>query len=124
MYHLKLMKGMSFTGIVEATTDKPDVFTEDKATAESAVATGYFELVEQEEHEEQEDDSAITQKEGKTLDEMTVSELETFAGYHDVSLKGLSKKADMISKLKEELGEEKTDGIVDYGSPTMVQLQG
>lgn len=121
MYHLKLMKGMSFTGIVEATKDKPDVFTEDKATAESAVATGYFELVKQ---EEQEDDGATTQKEGKTLDEMTVSELETLASYHDVSLKGLSKKADMISKLKEELGEEKTDGIVEYGSPTIVQLQG
>ena len=47
MYHLKLMKALSFTGIVTATKKNPDVFLEDKATADAAVATGYFKLIEE-----------------------------------------------------------------------------
>ncbi|EJW90352.1 hypothetical protein EVA_21540, partial [gut metagenome] len=58
----------------------------------------------------------------KTLEEMTVSELETFATYKGVSLKGISKKADIIKKLREELSVEETENEVDYGSPTMVGL--
>ena len=53
---------------------------------------------------------------------MTVPELETFAAYKNISLKGISKKADIIAKLKDELGEE-TENEVDYGSPTMTELQ-
>ena len=47
MYHLKLVKALSFTGIVTATKKNPDVFVEDKATADAAVATGYFKLIEE-----------------------------------------------------------------------------
>lgn len=46
MYHLRLIKSLSYTGVVEATSKNPDVFTEDKATADAAVATGYFKLME------------------------------------------------------------------------------
>lgn len=45
MYHVKLIKGASYTGIVSATKANPDVFIEDKETADKALATGYFELV-------------------------------------------------------------------------------
>lgn len=119
MLHLRLIKALSYTGIVEATKDQPDVFVEDKATADIAVASGYFELV---------GESGDTQtppeaeEPGKTLEEMTVSELETFATYKGVSLKGISKKADIIKKLREELSVEETENEVDYGSPTMVGL--
>ncbi len=61
---------------------------------------------------------------GKTLEGMTVPEIETFAAYKGVSLKGLTKKADMIVKLREELGAAETENEVDYGSPTMTELQG
>jgi hypothetical protein len=44
-YHLKLQKGLSYCGVVSATKQKPDVFTEDGAVADAAVATGYFVLV-------------------------------------------------------------------------------
>lgn len=130
MYHLKLIKALSFTGIVTATKKNPDVFLEDKATADAAVATGYFKLIEEAEEppeggEEKEPGEGGGDKEpGKKLEEMTVPELETFAAYKGISLKGISKKADIIAKLKEELGVAETENEVDYGSPTMTELQG
>lgn len=118
-YHLKLTKALSYCGVVKATKKNPDVFVEDKATADEAVATGYFKLVEGEEAPEPPKDP----EPGKTLEEMTVPELETYAAYKGVNLKGISKKADIIAKLKEELSDEETEGEVDYGSPTMTELQ-
>lgn len=118
-YHLKLAKGLSYCGVVKATKKNPDVFVEDKATADAAVATGYFKLIEGEEAPEPPKDP----EPGKTLDEMTVTELETYAAYHNVSLKGVRGKENIIAKLKEDLGAEKTEGEVDYGSPTMQELQ-
>lgn len=120
-YHIRLIKALSYCGVVTATKQRPDVFVEDKATADAAVATGYFKLIEDE--EETEEDS-MEKAQGKTLEKMTVPELETFAAYKGVNLKGISKKADIIAKLKQELGEEETENEVDYGSPTMVELQG
>lgn len=126
MYHLKLVKALSYTGVVEATKEHPDVFVEDKAIADAAVASGYFVIVKdgEEKMPGAEDGSREGEETvpGKALEKMTASELETFAAYKGVSLKGLTKKADMIAKLKEALGEEKTDGAVDYGSPTMQEL--
>lgn len=118
-YHLKLAKGLSYCGVVKATKKNPDVFVEDKATADAAVVTGYFKLIEGEEAPEPPKDP----EPGKTLDEMTVTELETYAAYHNVSLKGVRGKENIIAKLKEELGAEETEGEVDYGSPTIQELQ-
>ncbi len=69
------------------------------------------------------DESTGEKKTGKTLDDMTRAELETFATYKNVSVKGLPKKADIIAKLREVLGPEETSGVIKYGSPTMVELQ-
>lgn len=169
MYHLKLMKALSFTGIVTATKENPDVYVEDKAIADRAVATGYFKLVGSEEahldggqfegwpfDEVKQlamdmgiDPAGLSSKENyieaieatevipgaevegneehkpeKTLEEMTVPELKTFATYKGISLKGISKKADIIAKLKAELDASETENEVDYGSPTMTELQG
>ncbi len=167
MYHLRLIKALSYTGVVEATKQRPDVYVEDKAIADRAVATGYFKLVESEEahldggqfeewsFEEIKrlaadmgiDPACLSSKEDyvkaieatevipgaetdeehkpeKTLEEMTVPELETFAAYKGISLKGISKKADIIAKLKTELDISETENEVDYGSPTMTEQQG
>ncbi len=123
IYHLRLCKALSYCGVVEATKKNPDVFVEDKATADEAVATGYFKLVEEEaDHEPPKDPAPPKDPEpGKTLDEMTVPELETYAAYKGVSLKGVRGKENILAKLTEELGE--TEGEVDYGSPTMTELQ-
>ena len=59
---------------------------------------------------------------GKTLEEMTVAEIETFATYYGVSLKGIKGKAKIIAHLRETLGD-KAAGAVEYGSPTMVEIQ-
>lgn len=118
-YRLKLIKALSYCGVVKATREHPEVLVKDKATAEKAVATGYFKLLDGEAAPEPPKDP----EPGKTLDEMTVPELETFAAYKNVSLKGVTKRADIIAKLKEELEAEETEGEVDYGSPTIVDLQ-
>lgn len=119
-YHLKLVKALSYCGVIKATQKHPDVFVEDKATADEAVATGYFNLLEGDEETPEDGDD---KEQGKKLEEMTVPELETFATYKGVSLKGITKKADIIAKLREELGDEETENEVDYGSPTMLGLQ-
>lgn len=120
MYHLKLIKGLSYKGIVEATKTKPDVYTADKATADEAVASGYFRLLENE-SEERSDSAAEVN--GKVISEMNVSELETFASYKGISLKGITKKADIIAKIREKISDEELEGEIEYGSPTMTELQ-
>lgn len=119
MYHFRLAKALSYKGVVSATKAAPDVFVEDAETAEKVKATGYFTLVE-ETPDPPEPDPALP--EGKTLEKMTVPELETCAAYFDVSLKGITGKANIIAKLREELGEE-AEGVIEFGSPTMVELQ-
>ncbi len=119
MFHLKLVKALSYSGVVEATKKKPDVFVEDQAIANKAVATGYFQIIEDDEGLE----VTPEEKPGKTLEEMTMAELETYAAYHNVSLKGIRVKAAAVEKIKETLGLEETENEVDYGSPTMQELQ-
>ena len=123
MFKLRLIKALSYSGIVKASVDNPIVFTDDQATAEEAVATGYFELVNDNaagntaEVAEQE-----PEEEGKALEDMTVSELETYATYNNISLKSARTKALKITKLREELGIEAGQKVT-YGSPTMVDLE-
>lgn len=126
MYHLRLIKALSYDGAVSATREHPDTYTEDEAIAQAAVASGYFELVDGgAAPEEPESSEAVTVPaySGKTLDEMTVPEIETFATYRGVSLKGCKTRAAKVAKLVEELGEEITHGELEYGSPTIVELQ-
>ena len=123
MYHLKLIKSLSYHGIVKATRENPDVYTDDEAVATAAVATGFFELVESPAQQTSQPEAEPEESEqGKTLEEMTVAEIETFATYYGVSLKGINTKAKKIAHLRETLGD-KAAGAVTYGSPTMVDLE-
>lgn len=58
MYHLKLKKALSYTGIVSATKKKPDVFVKQEKIAKAALATGYFELIEQEQQKPKEEETS------------------------------------------------------------------
>ena len=118
-YHLKLKKALSYCGVIEATKQHPDVFVADKAIAEAALASGYFYLIP--DTEETIEDEKLYLK--KTLEKMTIPELETFAAYKGISLKGINKKTDIIAELKKELPPQETENKVDYGSPTMTELQ-
>ena len=42
MYHLRLIKALSYDGAVSATREHPDTYTEVEAIAQEAVASGYF----------------------------------------------------------------------------------
>lgn len=44
-YHLRLKNAMSYTGVVNATREEPDVFTADEAIKAAALRSGYFDLV-------------------------------------------------------------------------------
>ncbi len=117
-FRLKLKKALSYTGVVSASKDNPYVDVEDKAIAEKAAATGYFEIV----GEESPKSEDINEPMVKSLEKMNISELETFAAYSNVDIKGITKKADIISKLETELNISKTD-MIEYGSPAMTGLQ-
>lgn len=123
MYKLKLTKGLSYHGIVKASIEHPYVETDDQAVAEAAIATGYFELVDNEIAEPSAEASEPEpEEEGKALEDMTVAELETYATYNNISLKSAKTKALKIAKLREELGIEEGQKVT-YGSPTMVDLE-
>ena len=141
MYKLKLEKGLSYTvgtpkGLITATKENPVIeVTEDIAAA--LLESDNFSLILVESGEVSDGNgngeaiSPLTDTEqeytppysGKTLEQMNVSELETFATYKNVSLKGIRKKEAIINKLREVLPEEELEGEIEYGSPTMTELQ-
>lgn len=133
MYHLKLIKALSYTGVVKATSKKPDVYVDDEATANAAVASGYFVLVtsavpgetpnEPEETTGEPEETKPLGYGGKPLSDMNKSELETFATYKDVDIKGAKTRAQIIAKLEAALDPSELEGDTYYGSPTMQELQ-
>jgi len=128
---LKLIKGKSYTGIIKATKEHPIVEVDDEATAMAAVDSGYFEALDVAALTQEEIPEATTEIEaeeplqygGKYLVDMNKSELETFAAYRDVDIKGCKSKADIIKALKKALPAKDLEGKIYYGSPTMVELQ-
>lgn len=128
MYHLKLIKALSYTGIVKATRKNPDIFVEDKATADAAVATGYFKLVEGVSDGEAETQTAHLDRE--QLEEMKFDDLKRMATDMGIDIKGLKSKNDIVEAIVAvevtpgpEADEEENE--VDYGegSTTMIELQ-
>lgn len=128
MYHLKLTKALSYTGIIKATRKNPDVFVEDKATADAAVATGYFKVVEEVLGGEAEMQTAHLDRE--QLEAMKFDDLKKLATDMGVDIKGLKSKNDIVEAIVavevvpgSEVDEEENE--VDYGesSPTMIELQ-
>lgn len=135
MYHLKLIKSLSYTGVVTATKKNPDVFVEDKATADKAVATGYFKLVEEVEATQGKTAATVGHLDEAELLEMKFDDLKRLAADMGVDTKGLKSKADYakaIAAVEVTPGAEEDDpetggeeNEVDYGegSPTMTELQ-
>jgi hypothetical protein len=141
LYRLKLIAGLSYAvmtadGIVKATKDRPVIDVDDD-TAQTLLSGDNFLVISAESEVPLEGDGegevlpelSDTEREceppygGKTLEEMNITEIEAFAAYKKVSLKGIRKKDAMIKKLREVLPEEETTGVLEYGSPTMVELQ-
>lgn len=117
-FHLRLSKGLSYNGIVSATKKNPDVFTDDEAVLTAALATGYFDVVDdsnpviaEDATEAKAGEAAETEKtEGNApgvateLSKMTVAELKQYASIKGIPLEdGIKKEA--ILKAIEEAGE-------------------
>lgn len=95
-YHLRLIKGLSYCGIVTATVKNPDVYTEDSNIADKAVNSGYFELVNT-------DDSEIIDFDDNNIDfnSYTVTELKAYANEHNINVSDCKNKAEYVNAIKE-----------------------
>lgn len=125
MYTLELIKALSYKGIVNATRENPFVTVEDSATADKAVATGYFRLVpdsvkpeNQEDPKDQEDpdgleDMITSEPDYEALAKLTKKELTEYANKHEVDISGCKTNADILQAIS----------IANGGSPTMIDLQ-
>lgn len=118
MYHLRLCKALSYTGVVSATKQQPDVFVEDKATADKAVATGYFQLVNDPERGAQEEKGHLDKGQ---FEEWDMDALKELAGDMGLDTSGFKDKQDYIDAIcAEEVGycpepaEEEQEPAVDY----------
>lgn len=91
MYKLKLIKGLSYDGVVSATRHDPFVLVDDKATADNLVWGGFFELI-----------SAET-KETVVLsyNDMSLEELKAAAAERNIDTSALKKRADYVKALTE-----------------------
>lgn len=124
MYHLRLCKALSYTGVVSATREEPDVFTKDKAIADKAVASGYFELV----NEDEEQPNTVKGHLDKAqLEDMKMDDLRSLAEDMGIDTSGFKKKAELVEAIAAEEVEApaEDENEVDYGegSPTMIELQ-
>ena len=124
-YHLRLVKALSYDGTIHATREHPDAYTEDEAVAESALASGYFELVEitqteaeedaqgEEDGDEEEGPSMESTPDFETLATMTKAELTAFAKERDIDVSRCRTKDDILGAISVAYG----------GSYTMMELQ-
>ncbi|MDE7245000.1 MAG: hypothetical protein K2O18_13645 [Oscillospiraceae bacterium] len=150
MYHLKLCRGRSYcnaAGTVKATRQQPNVYTADKATADAAVASGFFKLV-----EEQKVPDFLPDWEQKTatlppagevlghldreqLEDMTVVELRALAADMGVDIKGCKDKASIIAAIAaekvsapaitvEELAELSLEELTAFAEKNGISLEG
>lgn len=140
MYHLRLTKALSYTGIVEATKDKPDVYVEYKATADAAVASGYFKLVEEEPGSNPTEEPGLVpgHLDEDQLNTMNVAELKKLAAEMEVDLSGRRSKADIIAAIiaqevyapaasdfdPEALAEMSEEELTAYAEENGISLEG
>lgn len=115
LYHIKLKKAMSYTGIVNATREEPNVYIHDKDIATAAVRSGYFDLIEVEEDEakansvpltaageEAEDGSIPAHFDKDYLDSLSIADLKKLAGDLGVTVTKGMKKDDLVAAITAE----------------------
>mgnify|MGYP002626765110 CR=1 FL=1 len=134
MFHLKLVKGLSYSGDISATRQKPDAYTEDEAIAKKAVASGIFKLVE----DTDENGNSTPEGAGKAhldreqLESMKMDGLKKLAADMGIDTKALKSKVALVEAIAavevepgqatDEDGNEADLGE-EGGSPTMIELQ-
>ena len=135
-YHLRLKNAMSYTGVVNATREEPDVFTADEAIKAAALRSGYFDLVdvlaEQDTAapadadtipltpagEQADDGSTPATLDRAYLENLSFAELKRLANDMDVPVTKTTKKAELIDTLAAEtvtVPAETDDTEPDFG---------
>lgn len=135
-YHLRLKNAMSYTGVVNATREEPDVFTADEAIKAAALRSGYFDLVdvlaEQDTAapadaatipltpagEQADDGSTPATLDRAYLESLSFAELKRLANDMDVQVTKTTKKAELIDTLAAEtvtVPAEADDTEPDFG---------
>ncbi len=103
MYHLKLQRSLSYcnaNGTIKATRQNPDIYIEDRATADAAVASGFFALIGEEDAPAFPPPGEIMgHLDRKLLESMTVPDLKKLAGDMGVDIKGIKDKAAIIEAI-------------------------
>lgn len=116
-YHIKLKNIISYTGVVKATREEPDVYTEDESVMAAALRTGYFDLVETLDTptpadadtipltaagEQADDGSTPAHFDRAYLETLSFAELKRLASSLDVPVTKTTKKADLITAIADE----------------------
>lgn len=135
-YHLRLKNAMSYTGVVNATREEPDVFTADEAIKAAALRSGYFDLVDVLAEQdtaapadadtipltpagEQADDGGTPATLDRAyLESLSFAELKRLANDMDVPVTKTTKKAELIDTLAAEtvtVPAEADDTEPDFG---------
>lgn len=138
MYHLKLCRGLSYYGMggaLKATRQQPDVYTEDKATADDAVASGFFKFVgEGEAPDFLPPGEVMGHLAPEQLESMTIADLKKLAADMSVDIKGCKDKAAIIAAISavqvsapafdaETLAEMDLDELTNYAAENGISLE-
>lgn len=126
-YHLKLKKALSYCGAVTATKQAPDVFVEDRATADAAVASGYFELLEGGEDGAGGSKEITGHLDRAQLEDMKMDDLKQLAEDMGLDTKGL-KKAQLVEAIANETvtadaGDNGSGGPATFDPETLAELE-
>lgn len=118
MYTLRLVKGLSYAGVVYATKDNPVVFVEDEEVAAKALATGYFAAVgavppaglgeamsdlnsDPPDRDDEDEDEDGDEDQTDDIHKMTKEQLILYAEQHDVDLTGCTSKKAILAQVEE-----------------------
>lgn len=111
MHHLKLIKALSYCGVVSATIAHPDVLVDDEEKYKIAMASGYFEEVQGvEESDEKQipdqeeiilDDFQREPDAATSIDGMTIDELRAYATVNGIDLGKAKNKDAILAMIKE-----------------------
>lgn len=113
MAHLRLIKALSYSGLVAANKKKPDVYC-DNTVASKLLATGYFEQVddgivektdiEEVEFKEVEDEQNISQH-IEDFSTLTIEELKLYAAQYGIDVSSCKKKEDYVKTIEDAMAK-------------------
>lgn len=111
MFKLKLVKGLSYSGIVSATAKDPFVTVDSEETALAAVETGYFEIVERSENIPDGKNGESNSGENKDWKKLNKDELIAFANEHNIDVSSCKNQDERIAIIEAALAND--DGGID-----------